>query len=261
MADNALIPNLSCKPVMPGWNVPLPACMSYPCVTDEPVPFGSKLGGDETRYSYYFSKRVESFCGPVDEETYQLAYKLANADGYVSPAIIDALCDILHACEKANLSGVQVLEDIARSIDRDANGDNNILYVSNKFRFKDADKKTYLDLEEACKCLGLPTTIQIVNSRHCMSFEGASERFFFTGRRPLNAVPIGMSYYIPCCDADDATSMGMKELKSAIALNDGGQYIKLEFVLPYNDSIKEYIPNMEERWENYFCVTNLENPL
>jgi hypothetical protein len=235
--------------------------VSYPCVTDEPIPYGSRLGGDETRYFNYYSRKDDSFCGPVEEETFQLAYKLANTDGYVSSNIVDALCDILKACEKANLSGLQVLKDIARSINRDADGDNNIVYVSNKFRFKDADKKTYLDLEQACRCLGLPTTIQVVNSSHCMSFENASERFFYTGRRPLNAVPIGMSYYIPCCDADDATNMSMKELKSAIAFKDGGDYIKLEFVLPYNDSIKEYLPNMEERWENYFCVTNLERPL
>lgn len=249
MDNNAPTPNLSIKPVV-----------SYPCVTDEPIPYGSRLGGDEMRYFNFYSRKNDSFCGPVDEETFQLAYKLANADGYVSSNIVDALCNILKACEKANLSGLQVLEDIAGSINRDADGDNNIAYVSNKFRFKDADKKTYLDLEQACRCLGLPTTIQIVNSNHCMSFEDASERFFYTDRRPLNAVPIGISYYIPCCDADDTTSMRMKELKNAMALTDG-QYIKLEFVLPYNDSIKEYLPNMEERWENYYCVTNLERPL
>lgn len=256
MANNAPIPNLSINPVMPSYNVPLPQC-----VTDEPIPYGSRLGGDEMRYFNCYSRKDDSFCGPIDEETFQLAYKIANADGYASSNIIDALYDILKACDKANLSGLQVLEDIARSINRDADGNNNILYVSNKFRFKDADKKTYLDLEEACRCLGLPTTIQIVNSVHCMSFEGASERFFHTGRRPLNAVPIGMSYYIPCCDADDTTSMRMKELSHAAALDFGGDYIKLEFVLPYNDSIKEYLPNMEERWENYYCVTNLERPL
>lgn len=260
MDNNAPTPNLSIKPAMPSYNVPLSQCASYPCVTDEPIPYGSRLRGDETRYYACYSRRGDSFCGPVDEETFQLAYRLANADGYVSSNIVDALCDILKACEKANLSGLQVLEDIAMSINRDADGDNNIVYVSNKFRFKDTDKKTYLDLEQACRCLGLPTTIQVVNSNLCMSFEDASERYFYNHRRPLNAVPIGMSYYIPCCDADDVTSMRMKELNAAASLKDG-QYIKLEFVLPYNDSIKEYIPNMEERWENYYCVTNLERPL
>lgn len=249
MANNT--PNLLCYPVQPSY-----------CISHESLPYRSMLGGDMIRHFDDYGNSVDSFCGPVDEETFQLAYKLANADGYISPAIIDALCDILKACEKANLSGLQVLEDIAGSINRDADGDNNIVYVSNKFRFKDADKKTYLDLEEACRCLGLPTTIQVVNSSHCMSFEGATrEKLFYTGRRPLNAVPIGMSYYIPCCDAEDVVNMRVKELSHAAALDFGGDYIKLEFVLPYNDSIKEYIPNMEERWENYYCVTNLERPL
>lgn len=196
---------------------------------------------------------------PDSHELYELG---------IAPYMLNCFAEFIQACERKSLSPLVILSDMTDSIK--GNKSNNVKYVSHKFRFADADKKTYLDLKMACECLGLPTTIQIVNSHYIKEFGEASTGLAIL-KRDTCAVPIGLSYYIPVTDSTDLLRMRGKELIHALTEKAcrrdpdyQGDYIKLEFVLPYNDSIQSYLPEMETQWENYMYLVNsgqVGNPL
>lgn len=168
------------------------------------------------------------------------------------PGVLPLVEKICECAEKEGLiPGAYFQRLLSSFVSSDTyNGASDVMYHNKHFSIKECRANKLLEFESAIRYLGLPTSI----SRIGFDFVELES----TKDKPPCAIPIGLDYVIPADRNDIATEQFRKfmidQLKQHSNVLDNiwdEPLVKLEFVIAMTEEVRDYLPDMENRYYAY----------
>lgn len=152
-----------------------------------------------------------------------------NGEAVITPDIEALVKGLIHRCIKHNLSPMGVLYHTFNSID-DPKHIRGLQYLNTDVDVKRLRNPNMLEFEQAVRYLGLPLCIEDVKESDFVACDPAA---------PC-AAPVGLRYAIMC------KPLALPGLTLPRMRN-----VRMEFIVPWTDELKAYLPDIENRYYAY----------
>lgn len=152
-----------------------------------------------------------------------------NGEAVITRDIEALVKGLIQRCIKHNLSPMGVLYHTFNSID-DPKHIRGLQYLNTDVDVKRLRNPNMLEFEQAVRYLGLPLCIEDVKESDFVACDPAA---------PC-AAPVGLRYAIMC------KPLALPGLTLPRMRN-----VRMEFIVPWTDELKAYLPDMENRYYSY----------
>ena len=153
-----------------------------------------------------------------------------NGEAVITRDIEALVKGLIQRCAMHNISPMAVLYHTFVSID-DPKHITDLHYLNTEVDPTQIRKPKMLEFEQAIRYLGLPLSIE----------DARYEDFVSCDYNPPTAAPIGVHYAIMCKPG----SLNNERFRVS------DSYVRMEFIVPWTDELKTYIPDMENRYYAY----------
>lgn len=153
-----------------------------------------------------------------------------NGEAVITKDIEVLVKGLIQRCIQHNISPLSVVYHAFVSID-DPKNITGLRYLNTEVDPAQTKKPKMLEFEQAVRYLGLPLSIEDVGYDDFVSCDNA----------PHTTVPIGVHYAIWC--KPGSLNNGRFKLSNS--------HVRMEFLVPWTDELKAYLPDMENRYYAY----------
>ena len=172
------------------------------------------------------------------------------SEGFKYPEVLPLVEKICECTEKEGLIPRAYFQRLLSSfVSSDAyDGTSDVLYHNKHFDINECRSNKLLEFESAIRYLGLPTSI----SRIGFDFRKRDSM----GDKSFCAIPIGLDYAI----YDDHNAITMEQLREYMMIKPfnnipgyafADPLVKIEFVVAMTKEVRDYLPDMENRYYAY----------